>query len=205
MAEELYPKRCKVIPRNNAQYIPDILTKRKRIDCPMELPLSKVELNRCMKYATVFEIREDGSHVLLDSQNWHQDNVDAPANDDMVPELEYKTPRDEPKEEEEGEDGDGDDEEDEPPAEPEPRDPSKVCPSYGEEDDELPDICIDDDDVVHYPRQEKGLPPTSSKDKGGSTSGSSSTCPDNCSGGNGSGSNSGTGAGRSDDDVDFEF
>lgn len=98
---ELFPKRCKVYPRNGLQFIPGILEKQKRIEFPAELPLSEKELRRCLSYADVYEVT-DGGDVLLTMLNLMSDNSKAtPATD--VPEVELQYPRDEKEE--------GDDEE----------------------------------------------------------------------------------------------
>lgn len=98
---ELFPKRCKVYPRNNLQFIPGILEKQQRIEFPAELPLSEKELRRCLSYADVYEVT-DGGDVLLTMLNFMADNSEAePATD--VPEVELLYPRDEKKEEEDKE------------------------------------------------------------------------------------------------------
>ena len=104
MAEEksLFPKRCKVFPRNNHQFIPGILLNRKRIDLPAELPLSKHELRRCLSYADVYEMVGD-KHVLLTLHNYMSDNTDAEAATDVPEDVEMNYPRDE--EESEGDNG----------------------------------------------------------------------------------------------------
>lgn len=99
MAESLFPKRCKVFPRNNHQFIPDILVKRKRIDLPAELPLSEHELRRCLSYADVYEMVGEDKCVLLTMENYLSDNTDAKAATDVPEEVEMKYPRDEEKEE----------------------------------------------------------------------------------------------------------
>lgn len=96
MANELFPKRCKVYPRNGMQFIPGILEKQKRIEFPAELPLSLKELRRCLSYATCYEVT-DGGDVLLTLENFTLDNSKAtPAKD--VPEGELQHPRDEKEE-----------------------------------------------------------------------------------------------------------
>lgn len=98
---ELFPKRCKVYPRNGLQFIPGILEKQKRIEFPAELPLSEKELRRCLSYADVYEVTDAGD-VLLTMLNFMSDNSEAtPATD--VPEDELQYPRDEKEEEEDGE------------------------------------------------------------------------------------------------------
>lgn len=106
---ELFPKRCKVYPRNNLQYISGILEKQKRIELPAELPLSEKELRRCLSYATVYEKVSASKDVLLTLDNYLLDNTDAEAATD-VPDDELLTPRDE-KEEEDGEEEEGGEEE----------------------------------------------------------------------------------------------
>ena len=107
---ELFPKRCKVYPRNGMQFIPGILEKQKRIEFPAELPLSEKELRRCLSYADVYEVTDSGD-VLLTMLNFMQDNSKAtPAKD--VPEDEHQYPRDKKEEEDEEE------EETEPPTPP---------------------------------------------------------------------------------------
>ena len=97
MANELFPKRCKVYPRNGMQFIPGILEKQKRIEFPAELPLSLKELRRCLSYADCYEVT-DGGDVLLTLENFTSDNSEAtPATD--VPEDELQYPRDEKEEE----------------------------------------------------------------------------------------------------------
>ena len=97
---DLFPKRCKVYPRNGLQFIPGILEKQKRIEFPAELPLSETELRRCLSFADVYEVT-DGGDVLVTPLNYLSDNSKAtPAED--VPEVELQYPRDE-KEEDEGE------------------------------------------------------------------------------------------------------
>lgn len=94
---ELFPKRCKVYPRNGLQFIPGILEKQKRIEFPAELPLSEKELRRCLSYADVYEVT-DGGDVLLTMLNFMSDNSKAtPATD--APEVELQYPRDEKEEE----------------------------------------------------------------------------------------------------------
>ena len=96
----LFPKRCKVYPRNGLQFIPGILEKQKRIEFPAELPLSETELLRCLSFAYVYEVT-DGGDVLVTLLNYLSDNSKAtPAKD--VPEVELQYPRDE-KDEDEGE------------------------------------------------------------------------------------------------------
>lgn len=98
---ELFPKRCKVYPRNGLQFIPGILEKQKRIEFPAELPLSEKELRRCLSYADVYEVT-DGGDVLLTTLNYLSDNSEAtPATD--VPEDELLYPRDEKEDDEEKE------------------------------------------------------------------------------------------------------
>lgn len=98
---ELFPKRCKVYPRNGLQFIPGILEKQKRIEFPAELPLSEKELRRCLSYADVYEVT-DGGDVLLTMLNFMSDNSKAtPATD--VPEVELQYPRDEKEEEDDEE------------------------------------------------------------------------------------------------------
>ena len=95
---ELFPKRCKVYPRNGMQFIPGILEKQKRIEFPAELPLSEKELRRCLSYADVYEVTDSGD-VLLTMLNFMSDNSKAtPATD--VPEDELQYPRDKKEEEE---------------------------------------------------------------------------------------------------------
>lgn len=94
---ELFPKRCKVYPRNGLQFIPGILEKQKRIEFPAELPLSEKELRRCLSYADVYEVTDAGD-VLLTMLNFMSDNSEAtPAED--VPDVELQYPRDEKEEE----------------------------------------------------------------------------------------------------------
>lgn len=98
---ELFPKRCKVYPRNGLQFIPGILEKQKRIEFPAELPLSEKELRRCLSYADVYEVT-DGGDVLLTMLNFMSDNSKAtPATD--VPEVELQYPRDEKEEDDDEE------------------------------------------------------------------------------------------------------
>lgn len=93
---ELFPKRCKVYPRNGLQFIPGILEKQKRIEFPAELPLSEKELRRCLSYADVYEVTDAGD-VLLTMLNFMSDNSEAtPAED--VPDVELQYPRDEKEE-----------------------------------------------------------------------------------------------------------
>lgn len=93
---ELFPKRCKVYPRNGLQFIPGILEKQKRIEFPAELPLSEKELRRCLSYADVYEVTDAGD-VLLTMLNFMSDNSEAtPAED--VPDVELQYPRDEEEE-----------------------------------------------------------------------------------------------------------
>lgn len=100
MAEKsLFPKRCKVFPRNNHQFIPGILVKRKRIDLPAELPLSEHELRRCLSYADVYEMVGDKC-VLLTMHNYLSDNTDAEAATDVPEDVEMNYPRDEEENEE---------------------------------------------------------------------------------------------------------
>lgn len=108
---ELFPKRCKVYPRNNLQYISGILEKQKRIELPAELPLSEKELRRCLSYATVYEKVSSSKDVLLTLDNYLLDNTDAEAATD-VPDDELLTPRDEKKEDGEEEEESGEEEAD---------------------------------------------------------------------------------------------
>lgn len=104
---DLFPKRCKVYPRNGLQFIPGILEKQKRIEFPAELPLSETELRRCLSFADVYEVT-DGGDVLVTLLNYLSDNSKAtPAKD--VPEVELQYPRDEEDEGEEEEDVESED------------------------------------------------------------------------------------------------
>lgn len=95
----LFPKRCKVYPRNNMQYISGILEKQKRIELPAELPLSEHELRRCLSFANCFEM-VGGKHVLLTLDNFNKDNKDGKDVTATLPEGEVSKPRDEDVEEE---------------------------------------------------------------------------------------------------------
>lgn len=95
----LFPKRCKVYPRNNMQFISGILKNQKRIELPAELPLSEKELRRCLSYGNCFEM-VGGKHVLLTLENFNKDNKDGKDVTSTLPEGELSKPRDE--EEEEG-------------------------------------------------------------------------------------------------------
>ncbi len=99
----LFPKRCKVYPRNNMQYISGILEKQKRIELPAELPLSEHELRRCLSFANCFEM-VGGKHVLLTLDNYNKDNKDGKDVTATLPEGEVSKPRDE---EDEGADEEG--------------------------------------------------------------------------------------------------
>lgn len=90
----LFPKRCKVYPRNNMQYISGILEKQKRIELPAELPLSEHELRRCLSFANCFEM-VGGKHVLLTLDNFNKDNKDGEDVTATLPEGEVSKPRDE--------------------------------------------------------------------------------------------------------------
>lgn len=90
----LFPKRCKVYPRNNMQYISGILEKQKRIELPAELPLSEHELRRCLSFANCFEM-VGGKHVLLTLDNFNKDNKDGKDVTVTLPEGEVSKPRDE--------------------------------------------------------------------------------------------------------------
>lgn len=90
----LFPKRCKVYPRNNMQYISGILEKQKRIELPAELPLSEHELRRCLSFANCFEM-VGGKHVLLTLDNFNKDNKDSKDVTATLPEGEVSKPRDE--------------------------------------------------------------------------------------------------------------
>ncbi len=103
----LFPKRCKVYPRNNMQYISGILEKQKRIELPAELPLSEHELRRCLSFANCFEM-VGGKHVLLTVDNFNKDNKDGKDVTATLPEGEVSKPRDE---EDEGTDESTDEEE----------------------------------------------------------------------------------------------
>lgn len=103
----LFPKRCKVYPRNNMQYISGILEKQKRIELPAELPLSEHELRRCLSFANCFEM-VGGKHVLLTLDNFNKDNKDGKDVTATLPEGEVSKPRDE---EDEGTDESTDEEE----------------------------------------------------------------------------------------------
>lgn len=89
--KSLFPKTCKVFPRNDLQYIPGILKDQKRIEVPSKLPLTETELARCLSYADVYEV-VDGKDVLLTRLNYLADNSEAEAADD-VPEVELAEPR----------------------------------------------------------------------------------------------------------------
>lgn len=89
----LFPKRCKVYPRNNMQYISGILEKQKRIELPAELPLSEKELRRCLSYGNCFEM-VGGKHVLLTLENFSKDNKDGKDVTSMLPKGEVSKPRD---------------------------------------------------------------------------------------------------------------
>lgn len=90
----LFPKRCKVYPRNNMQYISGILEKQKRIELPAELPLSEHELRRCLSFANCFEM-VGGKHVLLTLDNFNKDNKDGKDVTATLPRGEVSKPRDE--------------------------------------------------------------------------------------------------------------
>lgn len=92
--DNLFPKRCKVYPRNNMQYISGILEKQKRIELPAELPLSEHELRRCLSFANCFEM-VGGKHVLLTLDNFNKDNKDGKDVTATLPEGEVSKPRDE--------------------------------------------------------------------------------------------------------------
>lgn len=98
----LFPKRCKVYPRNNMQFISGILKNQKRIELPAELPLSEKELRRCLSYGNCFEM-VNGKHVLLTLDNFNKDNKDGKDVTATLPEDEVSKPRDE---EDEGTDED---------------------------------------------------------------------------------------------------
>lgn len=97
----LFPKRCKVYPRNNMQFISGILKNQKRIELPAELPLSEKELRRCLSYGNCFEM-VGGKHVLLTLENFNKDNKDGKDVTSTLPEGELSKPRDKEEEEEEG-------------------------------------------------------------------------------------------------------
>lgn len=59
-------KKCRIIPKVG---IPDIL-KLQRIEYPCEIVLNEREIRRAVSFATVYEILEDGSEVLLDEYNF---------------------------------------------------------------------------------------------------------------------------------------
>lgn len=99
----LFPKRCKVYPRNNMQYISGILEKQKRIELPAELPLSEHELRRCLSFANCFEM-VGGKHVLLTLDNFNKDNKNGKDVTATLPKGEVSKPRDE---EDEGTDEEG--------------------------------------------------------------------------------------------------
>lgn len=90
----LFPKRCKVYPRNNMQFISGILENQKRIELPAELPLSEKELRRCLSYGNCFEM-VGGKHVLLTLENFNKDNKDGKDVTSTLPEGELIKPRDE--------------------------------------------------------------------------------------------------------------
>lgn len=100
----LFPKRCKVYPRNNMQYISGILKKQKRIELPAELPLSEHELRRCLSFANCFEM-VGGKHVLLTLDNFNKDNKNGKDVTATLPKGEVSKPRDEGSEEDVEEDG----------------------------------------------------------------------------------------------------
>lgn len=102
---ELFPKRCKVYPRNGLQFIPGILEKQKRIEFPAELPLSEKELRRCLSYADVYEVTDSGD-VLLTMLNFMADNSKATVATD-VPDDKLQYPRDNKEEDEETDELDG--------------------------------------------------------------------------------------------------
>lgn len=148
MIESLWPKRCRVYPRNGVQYIPGILTNRQRLELPAELPLNEKELRRCMSFADVYEVREDGSCVYMNTLNYYEDTADEPEATD-VPEMELVYPRDEVRE------GDDDGDEEDPKPETPPEEVDHSCPYDTEEDySKLPDACIHDDDYIHNPKKE---------------------------------------------------
>lgn len=90
----LFPKRCKIYPRNNMQYISGILEKQKRIELPAELPLSEHELRRCLSFANCFEM-VGGKHVLLTLDNFNKDNKNGKDVTATLPGGEVSKPRDE--------------------------------------------------------------------------------------------------------------
>lgn len=100
----LFPKRCKVYPRNNMQYISGILEKQKRIELPAELPLSEHELRRCLSFANCFEMVGE-KHVLLTLDNFNKDNKDGKDVTATLPEGEVSKPRDEGTDEDVEEEG----------------------------------------------------------------------------------------------------
>lgn len=60
-------KKCRIIPKVG---IPDIL-KLQRIEYPCVMELNEREIRRAVSFATVYEILDDGSEVLLDEYNFN--------------------------------------------------------------------------------------------------------------------------------------
>ena len=88
---ESVTKLCRVIPRNEFQYIPGILVKQERIDVPSELPLTLPEIRRCLSYANVYEVVEEGN-VLLTLDNYTADNSEEETVE-LPEEIEFEKPR----------------------------------------------------------------------------------------------------------------
>lgn len=72
-------KKCKIIPKTG---IPDIL-KLQRIEYPCEMILNEREIRRAVSFATVYEILEDGSEILLDEYNF--DDVHETTEEPLPP------------------------------------------------------------------------------------------------------------------------
>ena len=81
-------KTVRIVPRYDMG-VPDLERESIHEEVTMELNLK--EIIRAMNYADVYEILEDGSEVLLDTENFNDDNSDlaiGSESDPIVPDLE---------------------------------------------------------------------------------------------------------------------
>ena len=85
-------KKVKVFPRPKRE-VCGILPNNERISVPSELTLNVNEIRKCLNVADVYEVVDGVGDVLLDAQNYEEDNSKAtPATD--VPNVELDHPQD---------------------------------------------------------------------------------------------------------------
>lgn len=85
-------KKVKVFPRPKRE-VCGILPNNERISVPSELTLNVNEIRKCLNVADVYEVVDGVGDVLLDAQNYEEDNSKAtPATD--VPDVELDHPQD---------------------------------------------------------------------------------------------------------------